>query len=67
VDEPALQYKLEVSNETPISSKPMRLSPKEEAWLEGYIQELLVKGVITPIKPHENPSMVTPVLLVPEG
>jgi hypothetical protein len=67
VDEEALQYKLEVSNETPIYSKPMRLSPKEEAWLEGYLKELLAKGVITPILPHENPSMVTPVLLVPEG
>ena len=67
VDEPGFQYKLEVSNETPISSKPMRLSPKEEAWLEGYLNELLAKGVITPILPHENPSMVTPVLLVPEG
>jgi hypothetical protein len=55
VDEEALQYKLEVSNETPIYSKPMRLSPKEEAWLGGYLKELLAKGVITPILPHENP------------
>ena len=67
VDEKELQYKLEVSNETPIASKPMRLSPKEEAWLEGYLKELLAKGVITPILPHKNPPMVTPVLLVPEG
>ena len=43
----------------------MKLSAKEEAWLEGYLGELLAKDVITPIKPSENPEFVTPVLLVP--
>ena len=56
-----------MNNETPISSKPMKLSPKEEEWLDGYIDELLKKDVITPIKPQETPEFVTPVLLVPEG
>ena len=45
----------------------MKLSPKEEEWLDGYIDELLKKDVITPIKPQETPEFVTPVLLVPEG
>ena len=45
----------------------MKLSPEEEEWLDGYLDELLAKGVITPIQPHENPEFVTPVLLVPEG
>ena len=67
VDKPEFQYSLEVNNETPINSKPMKLSPKEEQWLNGYLDELLAKGVITPIKPNETPEFVTPVLLVPEG
>ena len=45
----------------------MKLGPEEEKWLDGYIDELLAKGVITPILPHETPEFVTPVLLVPEG
>ena len=67
VDAPEFQYELKVNNEAPISSKPMRFNAREEAWLEGYIKELLAKGVITPIQQHESPGMVTPVLLVPEG
>ncbi len=45
----------------------MKLGPEEEQWLDNYLDELLAKGVITPIQPHENPEFVTPVLLVPEG
>ena len=45
----------------------MKLSVKEEAWLEGYLAELLAKKVITPIESHENPGFVTPILLVPQG
>ncbi len=65
VDAPEFQYKLDVDNQTPISSKPMKLSAREEAWLETYLGELLAKKVITPILPSENPEFVTPVLLVP--
>ena len=53
VDQPEYQYSLKVANLTPITSKPMKLAPKEEAWLEGYLSELLQKGVITKIQPHE--------------
>ena len=67
VDDPAYQYKLTVNNTTPIAHKAKKLSPKEEAWLEEYIKELLAKQVITPILPDKNPKFVTPVLLVPEG
>ena len=65
VDAPEFQYKLKVSNETPIVSKQMKLSAREEAWLEGYLSELLAKKVITPILPSEQPDFITPVLLVP--
>lgn len=65
VDAPEYQYRLEVSNETPIHSKPMRMTPREEAWLDTYLDELLAKEVITPILPTEQPQLVTPVLLVP--
>jgi hypothetical protein len=45
----------------------MKLTPKEEEWLNGYLDELLAKDVITPVLPSEHPEFVTPVLLVPEG
>lgn len=45
----------------------MRFQPAEEAWLEGYLDDLLAKGVIGPILPHEQPKCVTPLLLVPES
>ena len=45
----------------------MKMSPKEEAWLDNYLDELLAKKVITPILPTDQPPCVTPVLLVPEG
>lgn len=67
MDEPQFQYKLEVSNETPITCKPMKLNPSEEAWLEAYLEEQIAKGVIAPILPHENPPLVTQVLLVPQA
>ena len=45
----------------------MPLNPAEEGWLNVYLDELLAKGVITPLLPHEDPPMVTPVLLVPQA
>ena len=43
----------------------MKLRPKEEAWLDVHLDELLAKGVIGPILPHEQPRCVTLLLLVP--
>ena len=43
----------------------MRLRPQEEAWLNVHLDELMAKGVIGPILPHEQPRCVTPLLLVP--
>ena len=43
----------------------MRLRPREEAWLDVHLDELIAKGVIGPILPHEQPRCVTPLLLVP--
>ena len=31
----------------------MRLRPQEEAWLDVHLDELITKGVIGPILPHE--------------
>ena len=45
----------------------MKFNSTEEAWLDQYVEELLAKGVITPLKHDEQPDFVTPVLLVPEG
>ena len=53
VDQPEYQYELKVTNETPISSKPMKFNATEEAWLDQYLEELLAKGVITPLKDDE--------------
>ena len=49
VDQPEYQYELKVNNETPISSKPMKFNRQEEEWLDQYLEELLAKGVITPL------------------
>ncbi len=65
VEDPKYHYKLRLRNEAPIRSKPIRLRPEEEAWLDAHLDELLAKGVIAPILPHEQPRCVTPLLLVP--
>ena len=65
VGDPKYHYKLTRWNEAPIRSKPIWLRPEEEAWLDSHLDELLTKGVITPILPHEQPRCVTPLLLVP--
>ena len=53
VDDRKYHYRLTLRNEAPIRSKAIRLQPEEEVWLDAYLDELLAKGVITPILPHE--------------
>lgn len=65
VKDPKYHYKLELSNLTPIKSKPMPLTYDQEEWMSLYIKEMIQKGVIAPIAPHEDPIIVTPVFLVP--
>ena len=65
VDDPKYHYKLTLQNEAPIRSKPIRLRPKEEAWLDFHLDKLLAKGVITPILSYEQPRCMTPLLLLP--
>jgi hypothetical protein len=62
---PKYRYKLWLNYTIPIRAKPMKLCPKEEAWLDVHLEELLAKGVICPILPHKLPRCVTPLLLVP--
>ncbi len=40
-----------MNNETPIASKPTKFGPEEEAWLDGYIDELLVSSNLILWKP----------------
>ena len=65
VSDEKYHYKLRLNNAIPIKARPMRLHPAEEAWLDVHLDELLAKGVIGPILPHEQPRCVTPLLLVP--
>ena len=53
VTDPRYHYQLRLNNATPVRAKPMRLRPTEEAWLDVHLDELLAKGVIGPILPHE--------------
>jgi len=53
VEDPKYHYELKLRNEAPIKAKPMRLRPQEEAWLDVHLDELMAKGVIGPILPHE--------------
>lgn len=53
VRDPRYHYQLRLNNATPVKAKPMRFRPKEEAWLDVHLDELLAKGVIGPILPHE--------------
>ena len=65
VKDPKYHYQLRLNNVTPVRAKPMRLRPQEEAWLDVHLDELIAKGVIGLILPHEQPRCVTPLLLVP--
>ena len=65
VKDPKYHYRLDLKDDRPIVSKPMRFRPEEEARLDAHLDELTAKGVITPILPHEDPRCVTPLLLVP--
>ena len=58
-------YRLTLTNTTPIRSKPPTLRPEEEAWLDQHLDELQAKGVIAKLQPHEQPTCVTPLILVP--
>ena len=44
--------------------KPPHLRLEEEAWLNIHLDELVAKGVISPIFPGEQPQCVTPLILV---
>lgn len=53
VRDPKFHYKLELTNQTPITAKPVRMRPQEEAWLDAHLDELVAKGVIGKLEPHE--------------
>ena len=53
VEDPRYHYCLKLRNEVGIKARPMRLRPEEEAWLDVHLDELVSKGVISPILPDE--------------
>ena len=55
VGDPKYHYHLDLTNTGPIQAKLPRLCPEEEAWLDVYLDKLVVKGVISPILPEEQP------------
>ena len=62
---PTFHYELKLNNITPIRSKLLKMRPEEEAWLDQHLDELKGKGVIANLGPEEQPTCVTPLLLVP--
>ena len=62
---PAFHYELKLNNTTPIRSKPLKMRPEAEALLDQHLDELEGKGVIAKLGPKEQPTCVTPLLLVP--
>ena len=65
MSDPAFHYELKLNNTTPIRSKPLKMRPEEEAWLDLHLDELEGKGVIAKLGPEEQPTCVTSLLLVP--
>ena len=63
--DPKYHYHLDLTNTVPIQEKLLRLHPKEEAWLDVHLDELVAKGVIGPILPGEQKWCITLLLLVP--
>ena len=62
--DPKYHYHLDLTNAVPMWVKPPHLRPEEEAWLDVHLDELVAKGVISPILPGNQPLCVTPLLLV---
>ena len=58
-------YHLDLTNTVPIWVELPRLYPEEEAWLDIYVDELVAKGVTSPILPGEQPWCIMPLILVP--
>ena len=48
----------------PIWARPPRLNPKEEAWLDVYLDELVAKGIISPIFQGSSHGVIL-LLLIP--
>ena len=65
--DPKYEFSLEVEDDTLITAKPPKLSPREEDWLTRQLAELEARGVIAPYEPGEEPQFITPLHLVPQG
>ena len=65
VKDPPYHYHLNLKDDRPIQSKLCHFRPDKEEWLGNHLDNLVAKGVIIPMLPHEDPKCVTPLLLVP--
>ena len=61
---PKYHYHLDFTNAVPIWAKPPCLYPKEEAWLDVHLNELVTNGMFGPIFSGDQPQCVTPLFLV---
>lgn len=67
ISNPKYEYSLELKDLTPFEERAIRYPPAVEDWLDGYIDDLLKTGVITPVGPLDESPMVTGLVLVPQG
>ena len=63
--DPTYHYCLNLKDDRPMQSKLCHLCPDKEEWLGNHLDDLVAKGIITPILPHKDPKCITPLLLVP--
>ena len=62
VKDPTYHYCLDLKDNRPIQSKLCCFHPDKEEWLGNHLDDLVAKGVITPILPHKDPKWVTPLV-----
>lgn len=67
IHRPEFAYKLELRDLTPIQEKAIRYPPHVEDWLDGYLNDLLERGIITEVGPTEDVQMQTGLVLVPDA
>ena len=65
MEDPGNHYHLDLKDDRLIQSKLCHFCADKEEWLGNHLDDLVAKGVITPILPHKDPKCITFLLLVP--
>jgi hypothetical protein len=63
--EERFDFGLELGDVTPIQQAPMRFAPDAEAWVKGWLEEQIQKGLVRRAGRYEELPVVTSLLLVP--